>query len=122
MAAFLLDEHMRGKLAAAIRKHNAAGDGVFLDIRVVGEESELPLGTLDPELIRWAEREGRLLLTFDKSTMPGHLADHLAAGAHTPGILCVRRRLSIPGLIIEFEIVAHAGRPEDFADTITYIP
>jgi hypothetical protein len=33
----------------------------------------------------WAEREGRVLVTLDRHTMPGHLANHLRAGHNSPG-------------------------------------
>jgi hypothetical protein len=122
MFRFLLDEHMRGMLVDAIRQRNADGTGAHLDVVVIGELPDLPRGSLDPDILLWAEREDRLFVTFDKTSMPGHLADHLAAGHHSPGILCVRRHLSIPGILVELEVVEVAGRPDDFADTITYLP
>jgi hypothetical protein len=122
MFRFVLDEHMRGKLVDSIRQRNADGTGTHLDVVVVGEPPDLPRGTLDSDILLWAEREGRLLVTFDKRSMPGHITDHLAGGHHSPGILCVRRYLSIAGIIAELEIVEVAGRPDDFADTITYLP
>ncbi len=122
MFRFLIDQHMRGKLVAAIRKRNEDGIGAHLDVVVVGETPELPNGMLDPDILLWTEQEGRLLVTFDKRTMPDHLSDHLAGGRHCPGILCIRRYISIAQIIAELEIVEVAGQPEDFADTITYLP
>jgi Domain of unknown function (DUF5615) len=122
MFRFLLDEHMRGMLVDAIRQHNATGQFAHLDILVVGEPSDLPLGSPDPDILLWTEREGRLLVTFDKASMPVHLADHLAAGNHLPGIISVRQHLTIPEIIAELDLIEGAGRPEDFADTITFVP
>ena len=122
MFRFLLDEHFRGRLVDFIRRRNAGGVGAYLDVVVVGEQADLPRGTLDPAVLLWAEREGCLLVTHDKRSMPGHLSDHLASGRHCPGILCIRRPLSAPAIVSELEIVEAAGRPEDFADTITYLP
>jgi hypothetical protein len=81
---FLLDEHLRGVLWLAIIRHNAQG-GLPIDAVRVGDPPDLPLGSSDPEILRWAEREGRILLTQDVHTMPGFLAQHLQAGNHSPG-------------------------------------
>jgi hypothetical protein len=76
---FVVDEHLRVRLPAAIMRHNLAG-GLPIDAVQVGDPPDLPRGTLDPDLLRWAEREGRILITRDVHPMPQHLADHLAAG------------------------------------------
>ena len=122
MFRFILDEHMRGKVINSIRKRNADGISVYLDVVVVGEVPDLPRGSIDPTILLWAERENCLLVTYDKRSMPTHLTNHLMSGHHSPGILCFRRYLTIPGIIAELEIVEAAGQPDDFADTITYLP
>ena len=38
----------------------------------VGDRPDLPLQSTDPEILAWAEQAGRILLTYDESTMPGH--------------------------------------------------
>src|SRR2546429_4475372 len=45
-----------------------------------------PLGTPDPDNLLWAEQHGRIIVTEDRRTMPVHLADHLQAGRHSPGV------------------------------------
>jgi hypothetical protein len=122
MFRFLLDEHLRGKVANFIRRRNATGLGVHLEIVVLGEPPDLPRGTLDPQILLWTEREGSLFVTYDKRSLPGHLSDHLDGGHHLPGILCIRRPLSAPRIAGELEIIELAGQPEDFVDNITYLP
>jgi hypothetical protein len=56
----------------------------------VGDAAELPLGAEDRDVLLWAEREGRILVTEDRHTMAGHLHRHLARGDHSPGILITR--------------------------------
>src|SRR5437868_13813413 len=73
---FFLDEQLRGPLWHAIQQHNAAGAYV-LDVLRVGDPPAPPLGTADPDLILWGEANGRVLVTNDRRTMPGHLTDHL---------------------------------------------
>jgi hypothetical protein len=54
--------------------------------------------------------------------MPGHLADHLTAGHHSPGVFMVRRKGSF-GQVIAFLIrAAYASKPSEWDDRIEYIP
>jgi len=89
MLRFLLDEHLRGPLWLAILRHNALG-GLPIDVARVGDSPELPLGSADASILLWAEQEGRILPTEDIHTMPGHLADHLRDGRHSPGVFVIR--------------------------------
>jgi hypothetical protein len=73
--AFVLDENQRGLLWRAIVRHNQAGVNVLDAVRV-GDFPDLPLGSSDPDILLWSEREGRILVSFDKATMADHLAEH----------------------------------------------
>ncbi len=119
--AFVLDEHLRGPLWEAILRHNLHADG-SLDVVCVGEAVDLPLGIDDAGILRWAEREQRILATEDRSTMPAHLQEHLESGRHSPGILMVRRGASVRDLLEILLLVSQAGRAAEFADAITYVP
>jgi hypothetical protein len=67
--AILLDEHLRGTLWRAIQHHNARGSNP-LDVVRVGDPENLPLGSLDPEILLWAEREERILVSEDRKPLP----------------------------------------------------
>jgi hypothetical protein len=121
MLRFLLDEHLRGPLWLAVLRHNVQG-GLVMDAQRVGDPPDLPLGSDDPTILLWAEREGRILLTEDVHTMPAHLTRHLQAGRHSPGVFVVSAGCSIGQLVNYLELVAHAGDPADYSDTITYVP
>ena len=121
MLRFLLDEHLRGPLWLALVRHNLRG-GLPVDVVRVGDPADLPLGSDDAIILRWTEREGRILLTEDVHTMPGHLARHLQATHHSPGILVVRTDCSIGQLVSSLEVIAHAAEPEEFEDSISYLP
>ena len=118
--AYLLDENQRGLLWDVIQRHNARGVDPLDAVRV-GDLPELPLGRQDPDILLWAEAQERILVTFDKSTMPGHLADHLAGGHHCPGIFMVSRT-SRPLEVLEFLILAaYASEPAEWRDWIKYV-
>jgi hypothetical protein len=121
MLRFLLDEHLRGPLWLAIVRHNAGG-GLPIDAVRVGDEPNLPLGSDDGAILLWAEREGRILLTEDVHTIPVFLTQHLSGGHHSPGIFVITIGFSIKEIVSALELVAHAGEPGDYADTISYLP
>ena len=105
----------------AILRHNLRTDHA-LDIVCVGESSELPLGISDLEILQWAERKQRILVTQDRRTMPAHLQHHLDSGHHSPGILTVHRNSSIRELLEILILIDQAGENADFADAVNYIP
>lgn len=118
---FLLDENVPAKLRHAIDRHNLSGESKF-DVLSIGDLRDLPLGSDDPTILRWAERDERILITEDKRTMSRHLARHLDAGNHTPGIFLIRPSTSVPRLVEFLMLVAHASGPEEWRDWIEYIP
>src|SRR3954469_19438412 len=92
---FLLDEHLRGALWQAIGHHNSHG-GDVLDTLRVGDTPAPPLGTVDPDLLLWCEANGRVLVSEDRKTMPGHLTAHFLAGRHVGGVFLLTPRWTIP--------------------------
>ena len=118
--AFVIDENLRGPLWRAIQRHNAKGD-LLLNCERVGNPNDLPLGTSDPELIRWAQSAGRIIVTSDASTMPGHLADHLAAGSHSPGIFILLPHATFFDVLEFLTLAAYASEATEWADRIEYL-
>jgi hypothetical protein len=105
----------------AILRHNATGLDV-LDARRVGDPPDLCLGSLDPDILSWCERGGRILVSEDKHTLSVHLTNHLAAQGHSPGILIVRPRSSIQRVLGMLVLIAYAGNPVDYRDRIDFVP
>jgi hypothetical protein len=64
-------------------------------VYLAGHDPAPPRGTPDPELLRWIEATGCLLVTNNRRSLPGHPRDHLAGGGHVPGILVIRPRLTV---------------------------
>ena len=88
----------------------------------MGDPADLPLSTLDPQVLAWAEEHDSILVTLDKSTMPGHLADHLTAGRHSPGVFIVRDGTPF-AVVVEYLILAtHVADPDEFRDAWRFIP
>lgn len=117
---FLLDENLRGPLWNAFQRQNVAAEEP-LDIPCVGDPAAPPLGTKDPELLVWLEENDRILVTRDKSSMPGHLRDHLEAGRHCPGILTVGRLAHVPAAVELVALAAVALDAVELRDQINYL-
>jgi Domain of unknown function (DUF5615) len=119
--AFVLDEHLRGPLWQAILRYNLSS-GRPLDVIRVGDLNDLPLSASDSEILLWAERERRILITQDRHTMAVNLQHHLKEGHHSPGILIARRFVRIPELIECLELISLVGEAAEITDAIYYIP
>jgi hypothetical protein len=118
---YLLDENLRGPVWDALLKHNWVRPSEAVDVERVGDPADLPRGTLDPEILMWAEREDRVLLSHDKASLPGHLNDHLTGGHHVPGILIIPRGVRMKKLVPELILMAHANLPGEYIDQIVYV-
>jgi hypothetical protein len=118
---YLLDEHLRGPLWRAIQWHNLRGV-CPLDVVRVGDPPDLPLGTADPDILLWAERAGRILVSDDRKTMARHLADHLQAGHQSPGIFTIRQLTPLPQVIEFLVLVAYESEAHEWQDRIEYLP
>ncbi len=118
---FLLDEDCRGRLWDAIGDHNRRSHPIIDAIRV-GDLPDLPLGSLDPAILVWAEDQGRILVSLDKGTMIGHLQIHLDSGRHSPGVFVIRSRSRLRDLVDVLAYCNEGGQPEEFADGWIFIP
>ena len=119
--AFVLDEHLRGGLWQAIQSHNAKGV-LLIDAVRVGDLPDLPLGSQDPDILLWAEANGRILVSRDEHTMKSYLADHLKAGGHSPGVFLIRRSSKVADVTFFLAAATHASEPADWQDHVSYIP
>jgi len=82
---FLLDENLPPRLKVAILRFNPA-----IDVLRVGDPETPPLGTLDPEILRYLERSQRLLVTNNRTSMPQHLEAHWATNGRIWGLFWLR--------------------------------
>jgi hypothetical protein len=116
MLRFLLDENIEPALASGLRRRDP-----LLTIWRVGEPGALPLGTLDPDILRWCEQHNCVLVTNNRHSMPGHLHDHVQEGGHVPGILTINANMGL-GLVIDLLVLAsQIVDPDEFRDQIKHL-
>jgi hypothetical protein len=114
---FLIDENMPGALVRAVLRHNQRSAFVINALKV-GDVDAPAFGTRDPDLLVWLETDGRILISYDKKTLPGHFANHLAANHHSPGIFLFKKRHALPFIVDYMATVAHASTPVEWVDRI----
>ena len=68
---FLLDENLSPRLKTAVLRLNPK-----INILRISDPTTLPLGSFDPEVLLYLNRSQRLLITDNRTSMPGHLKEH----------------------------------------------
>lgn len=115
---FLLDENLPHRTVRKLLRQREPN----IQVWVVGQPEAPALSAADPELLAWIELKGALLVTRNRASMPVHLADHLRAGQHVPGILVVAQRMPAWQLAAELYLIWGASLPHEFQDQIIYLP
>jgi hypothetical protein len=116
MPGFLIDENLPPAIAAQLRRHESK-----IQALAIGQPGAPARGTPDPQLLCWIEEHDYLLVTNNRSSISGHLREHLAAGRHIPGILIAPYPLAIGVLIEELYLIWGASLPDEHQDQIAYL-
>ena len=114
---FLFDEDVSRILSKALRRREPE-----IDIICVGQAGGPPKKTTDKDLLVIAESLGRVLASWDRSTMPVALTNHFAKGLHTWGVILVRKGFSLARYIQEMLLVWQATSSDEWRDRTDYIP
>ncbi len=119
---FLLDEHVPWALLSAIQSHDAGSSLDPIACVRVGGAGGPPLGTPDPDLLVWAEREDYIFVANDRDSLIGFFAERLSAGRSSLGLFILPRRYQIAEIVEFFALAAEFGSPEDWRNLVTYVP
>jgi hypothetical protein len=114
---FLLDEHIPRAIQRQLRRKHSN-----LEVLAIGDSGAPPTGISDPDLLKWIEENGYVLVTENRSTMPIHLSDHFRSGRHVPGIFWVRPDVGIGRIIEELYLIWMASTAEEYRDCSLFIP
>jgi hypothetical protein len=114
---FLLDENVPTEYRTQLQRQEPT-----LTVWIVGDPGAAARGTLDPEILCWCEESGFVLVTSNRKSMPQHLADHLAAGRHVPGILNFELGSPMRPVLEELVLFAVAATEDDCRDQMVYLP
>ena len=112
---FQADNDLDQRIVAATRRLNQDID--FQSAPVLGLHLRVP----DDRVLELAAREGRLLVSHDRRTMPGHFARFIAN--HTsPGLLIVSRKLPVGRAAEWLHLLWEASEAEEYVNSLYSLP
>ncbi|NEO19991.1 MAG: hypothetical protein F6J98_05345 [Moorea sp. SIO4G2] len=114
---YLLDENVNPAYKIQLTRNSPD-----LVMWIVGEPNTPARGTLDPQILKWCDEYGFVLVTNNRKSMPTHLADYIAEGNHIPGIFILNTKLSMGENIDELVFLAEASFENEYQDQIIYLP
>lgn len=75
----------------------------------------------DPEVLALAAREGRILVSHDRRTLPGHFGEFVAS-QRSPGLIVVSQRLPVGRAAELLHLLWAASEAEEYVDAIYDLP
>lgn len=76
----------------------------------------------DPEVLEWAAREERIVVTHDVSTFADSAHERVAAGLPMPGVIEIPETVPRSVILDELILIAGASEPEDWDNRVVYLP
>ena len=116
MIKYLLDENTDPRLKKALKRAQPE-----MVVWRVGDVGAPILHSLDPDILIWCETNGFSLVTNNRTSMPMHLAAHLKAGRHVPGIFVLRSNTTIGQVVNELALIWATSEPDEFMDQAIYL-
>lgn len=115
---FLLDENLSPRLKAAIWRLDSE-----IDVLRVGDRGAPPLATDDPVILGYIAIEKRLLVTDNRSTIPGFLTDYYREGkpAHW-GIIWIRPDSSLNQVAAALHLIWAASEASEWINRTDWVP
>ena len=100
-------------VAAVLRRLPEADFRTATDARLAGLH--------DLEVLAAAARDGRLLVTSDRQTMPGFFAEFITK-TESPGVIVARQRLAVGEVLEDLALIWTASQAEEWTNRIVYLP
>lgn len=76
----------------------------------------------DPQLLTWAARAGRIIVTHDLTTMPTHAAVLMGEEINIAGLFIVPRSLPLQRVIDDLELLITCSENHEWVNIIRYLP
>ncbi len=112
---FLADENFEGAIFRGLLRHNPNID--LVRVQDVGlSEAE------DPAIREWAAREGRILLTHDRRTMPNYAYQRMAEGKSIAGMLVMKAIIPVGQAIEDILLIEEVSSSEEWINMVQDLP
>ena len=107
MLPLIADEDFNGRIVRGLRRRVATLD--LVRVQDIGR-----MGADDAELLEWAARECRVLVTHDASTMTRHAYARVSAGEPMAGVIVAAQDLPIGVIIEDLVVIAECTETDDW--------
>jgi predicted nuclease of predicted toxin-antitoxin system len=111
---FQADADLDGRILKALRRRAPE-----IDIRTAHDAGLR--GLPDLEVLRIAARDGRILVSQDRRTMPAHFA-RFTGGTQSPGAILLRPAIPIAAAVDDLIMIWSASEPAEWVNRIAWIP
>jgi predicted nuclease of predicted toxin-antitoxin system len=115
MIRYLADLNLNHAIVSGLRRREPA-----LDI-LAGTEAGLEAKP-DSEVLLFAAKDGRILVTHDIRTMPTHFSEMLASGVEIPGVLMLSQSLPVAEAIEELLLIWAVTEANEWINRIVRVP
>src|SRR5262245_17814211 len=78
-------------------------------------------GLSDPDVLAFAAREDRIIVSHDQSSMPIHFADFIMTEV-SPGLIIVPQTVALSVAVEELILIWAASEAQEWVNRITFIP
>jgi hypothetical protein len=111
---FQADEDLNAKIIAGLLRREPS-----IDFQTA--ETANILGLPDHEVLSTASREGRILVSHDRKTMPAHFS-RFVADSDSAGLLVVSQSVAVRDVIEQVLIIWTASEVAEWRNRIGYLP
>ena len=115
MLRLAADENFKGPIVCALRLRLPELDLVRVQDAGLGEAD-------DRDLLEWAAREGRVLLTHDFATMIAFAYDRVRAGRSMPGVVLVDGAAALGEVIEDLVLFATCSAEGEWEGQVRFLP
>ena len=115
MLRFAADENFNGKIVRGLFR-------VVPDLDLVRVQDTSLVGQGDDEVLAWAARENRVVLTHDANTMTTAAWDRLRAGLPMKGVIEIDSDQPIGAVITDLQLLALACSADELEGRVLFLP
>ena len=113
MLRFLADEGFHHAITHQLRERG-------VDV-ITSQEAGL-VRTPDPDILKWAAEQDRIVITNDVSTMPDHAYARMQAALPMPGVFVAQQSTGIGVIVEELHTIAACSLNREWDSQVRYIP
>lgn len=115
MGRFLADENFHGDITRGLLR--AASDLDLVRVQDVGLQH-----ASDLEILDWAAKEDRIVLTHDRQTMPAFAFQRLTQGRQMSGLFVLDDAMGIGQAIEELRLAIECSAAGEWQGLVVYFP